>query len=163
MQPVANARLNHYRIINADYVLVGAIEELFPMAQRLGDKLRNHGLRAGALSLHDESRIPQQAVALLAQSRAIGVLSPSGDARPLAQNLARALRDAAAHPEWPHPGRIPRVYAALWSEEDRRRPIEDRLAELVKVMHTYARPDLLLAPERLAQPEGGARRLSAVA
>ena len=128
--------MSYYRMIEADYALVGLKSEIAPVGRRVSDSLRREGLRVGCITLGAAAAIVPEVVEFLAQVRAVGVVEPRGAECGIGPRLIGILRQAAQGPDWPFPGRAPRVYSALLSP-DCSAIREEHLVALVRAMHAY--------------------------
>jgi hypothetical protein len=129
--------MNYYRTIDADYVLIGQDTEILPLAGKIADSLRREGLRVGVLGLEPDTRISTEAVQLIAQAKAAGIVESCAEHDRIAWDLIQLMRQLAEEAEWPEPGRVPRIYTArLCPNSDASR--EEQIVSLVKSMHTYA-------------------------
>lgn len=145
--------VEYYRIIDADYALVGLKAVMAPVARDAVDSLRRDGLRAGAVVLAAPSPLKIEIADLLAQAKAIGVVESRKAKDQIGPGLMGLLWRASATPEWYAPGRIPRVYSAVM-DAGRVSPREEHLIGLAKAMHTYEPEQILLTADGLAKPVG---------
>jgi hypothetical protein len=146
-----NSAVEFYRIIDADYVLVGLKSSIGAVAKNAVHALRCHDLRVGAVVLDEPSPLSIEIAELLAQAKAIGVVESRKDKDRIGPALMTLLWRASATPEWYAPGRIPRVYSAVL-DVGMDSPQEEHLMNLAKAMHTYEPEQILLTADGLARP-----------
>jgi pyruvate/2-oxoacid:ferredoxin oxidoreductase alpha subunit len=146
-----NSAVEYYRIIDADYVLVGLNFSIAAVAKNAVAALRCNGLRVGAMVLAEPSPLSTEIAELLAQARAIGVVESRRQKEWIGPALMTLLLKASARPEWYAPGRIPRVYSAVL-DVGTASPREEHLISLAKAMHRYEPQQILLTADGLARP-----------
>jgi pyruvate/2-oxoacid:ferredoxin oxidoreductase alpha subunit len=143
--------MDHYRIIEADYALVGLKSDIAAVAPGVADMLRRDGLRVGLVMLEASVPLRLKIADLLECVLAVGVIESERTKSQIAPALLEILKNAARTPDWHFPGRIPRVYSAVLSPGSMA-PRREHLIELAKAMHVYAPDRLILTGEGLVKP-----------
>ncbi|MEQ1885469.1 MAG: hypothetical protein ABL967_10440 [Bryobacteraceae bacterium] len=141
----------HYRILDAEYVIIGANTEIKNLAKESVNTLRNSGLRAGAMLLPDLSSISSDVLHMLAQSKAVGVVECGTGRSQVADWLSVRFAQAAYEHDWPALSFVPRVYSAVPANSRVRLQMR-HLEEFVKAMREYAPDRLVLLPNGLIKP-----------
>jgi pyruvate/2-oxoacid:ferredoxin oxidoreductase alpha subunit len=143
--------VEHYRTLDAEYVIIGAKSEIGTLAKDTVNAMRNAGLRAGVVMLPDWGAISRKLLHSLAQTKAVGVLEFSTGRSQVADALSARFGAAADQHDWPASSFIPRVYAAI--------PVNNKvkleaahLAEFFKAMREYAPDRLVLLPKGAIKP-----------
>jgi hypothetical protein len=150
--------VEQYRIVDADYAIIGARADIGLFAKEAIDALRLEGLRTGVVVLPDFDSIATPLVYGLAQVKAVGVFEYAATRSGFADDLAACFLSAAEGPDWPVAHFVPRVYSAIPADA-RLAPQEGHLIGVVKAMRDYAPDCLILTANGLATP---ARRTDAV-
>ncbi|MEQ1949363.1 MAG: hypothetical protein ABL995_19385 [Bryobacteraceae bacterium] len=141
----------HYRVLDAEYVIIGANADLGNLAKETVNSLRSTGLRAGAVLLPDLGSISSDVLHLLAQSMAVGVVECGTTRSQIADWLSTQFGQAAYEHDWPAWSFVPRVYSAV-PVNARVRLQSRHLEEFVKAMREYAPDRLVLLPNGLIKP-----------
>lgn len=73
--------MRQYRIINADYVVIGFEEDIGALARSLADEMANRGIRLGVLTAHESAAdLPEETIELyLSPVVALAVVEPADD------------------------------------------------------------------------------------
>lgn len=143
--------MDHYRIIDADYVFVGLKSDLAAVAPGVADVLRRDGLRVGLVMLKASAPVRSEIADLLAGVLALGVIESAQTKSQITPALAEALQKAAGAPDWCFPGRVPRVYSAMLSPGGMALRRE-HLIHLAKAMQEHAPDRLIFTPDGSAKP-----------
>jgi hypothetical protein len=143
--------MDHYRIIDADYAIVGLKSDIAGVAPGAADVLRCDGLRVGVIMLEAGASVHPEIADLLAQVLALGVIESARTKGQITPALMEVLQKAAGAPDWFFPGRVPRVYSAALSPGSMllRR---EHLIDLAKAMQVYAPDRLILTADGLVKP-----------
>jgi len=137
--------ISHYRLPEADYIVLGLTRDLGLNAMRAADRLRGE-LRLGVISLDDLSDIPYRRLAhVLSDVLAVTVVEPGNEAglhEPFSLMLRRALREESQRSDWPWAtGSIPRIYTALRVNDGCNLRVED-VEAAARTMKYYG-PDII--------------------
>ncbi|MCZ2151171.1 MAG: hypothetical protein LC126_25790 [Bryobacterales bacterium] len=137
--------ISHYRLPEADYIILGLVRDLKFNAMYAADRLRGE-LRLGVVALEDLRDIPYRKLAhVLSDVLAVTVLEPGNEAglhEPFSLMLRRALREESERSDWPWTtGSIPRIYTALRVNDGYRLRVED-VEAAARTMKYYG-PDII--------------------
>jgi hypothetical protein len=144
-QSARDTDISHYRLPEADYIVLGLARDLGLNAMRAADRLRGE-LRLGVITLDDLSDVPFRRLAhVLSDVLAVTVVEPGNEAglhEPFSLTLRRALRQESERSEWPWAaGSIPRIYTALRVNDGFKLRVED-LEAAARNMKYYG-PDIM--------------------
>jgi hypothetical protein len=143
--------VDHYRIIDADYAVVGLKSDLAEIAPDTADALRRDGLRLGLILLEAGASLRPEIAGLVAQVLALGVIESARTNGQMTSALVELLQTAVMAPDWYFPGRVPRVYSAVLSPSYTA-PRREHLIKLTKAMRVHAPDRLILTADGLVKP-----------
>jgi len=147
--------VDHYRIVDADYAIIGARADLGLFAKDVIDALRRDGLRTGLVMLPNFDSTDAHLVQRLAQVKAVGVFEYAARPSGFAEDLAACFLSAAEEPDWPVSHVAPRVYSAVQADA-KLAPHPGHLIGVVKAMREYAPDPLVLMANGMVTPAGTA-------
>jgi len=143
--------MEHYRIVDADYAIIGVRADIGHLARRAADALRDDGIRTGAIIATDLDSITASVIHLLAQVKAVGVFECAITPSRFVAALSERFATAADGPEWPFSLFVPRVYSARPANRELVLQ-EGHLIGVVKAMREYAPDRLMLTANGIATP-----------
>jgi hypothetical protein len=146
--------VEHYRMVDADYAIVGVRADIGLIAKKAANALRSEGIRVGAVVLLDFDAVSLRLAHLLAQVKAVGVFEFTSTWSRVADALAAVIEGAAQEPEWPASVFVPRVYSVV-PMCGNIAPQEGHLIGGVKAMREYGPNRLLLTANGIARPSSG--------
>ncbi len=156
-QDARGQEFSHYRLPEADYIVLGFSRDLGLNAMRAADRLRGE-LRLGVIVLDGLSAIPYRRLAhVMSDVLAVTVVEPANEAglqEAFSLLLRRALRAESERPDWPWPtGNIPRIYTALRVKDGCRIRVED-VEAAARAMKYYG-PDIIWIGEEESESGAG--------
>src|SRR5258708_1468438 len=93
--------IEHYRMVDADYAIVGLRADIGHIAEDAVNTLRGNGIRTGVVVLADFDSFPVRLAHELAQAKPVGVLEYGATEGQFAESLGAEFVSAAEEPEWP--------------------------------------------------------------
>ncbi len=156
-QDAREQEFSHYRLPEADYIVLGFSRDLGPNAMRAADRLRGE-LRLGVIVLDSLSGVPYRRLAhAMCDVLAVTVVEPVNEAglhEPFSLLLRRALRVESERPDWPWAtGNIPRIHTALRVNDGYRIRVED-VEAAARAMKYYG-PDIIWIGEEEGESGAG--------